>query len=125
MLAFTPTTLAAFAALLSVIRAAPIIPSTLSKRATSATIRPTDNNNVCLGVSNLSNGALVLEVACTQRGGLFNRWDISPGDNEVVRLSGLPAGSGDWCLDAGLDFTSGKENELKIWQCYPGLPQQR
>ncbi|KAJ9119941.1 hypothetical protein QFC24_005424 [Naganishia onofrii] len=125
MLAFTPTTLAAFAALLSVIRAAPIIPSTLSKRATSATIRPTDNNNVCLGVSNLSNGALVIEVACTQRGGLFNRWDISPGDNEVVRLSGLPADSGDWCLDAGLDFTSGKENELKIWQCYPGLPQQR
>ncbi|KAJ9113191.1 hypothetical protein QFC22_006030 [Naganishia vaughanmartiniae] len=127
MLSFNPTTLAVFTALLSSIRAAPVTPSTsLSKRATGATIRPTNIGDVCLGVAGgLSNGALLSQGACTQGGGFYNQWDISPGDNQVVRLSGLPAGSGDWCLDAGLDFTSGNRNDLKIWQCDPGLPQQR
>ncbi|KAJ9104627.1 hypothetical protein QFC21_002125 [Naganishia friedmannii] len=127
MLSFNPTSLAVFTAVLFFARAAPVTPSSpLYKRATTgATIRPTNKGNVCFGVSNLSNGALVIEGDCQQDTGLFNHWDISPGENQVVRISGLPAESGDWCLDAGLDFTSGSKNILKIWQCDPGLPQQR
>ena len=119
---FIPT---AFTALLTLAQAIPIAPMNLSKRAVGATIRPTYNNNVCLGVTALSNGAILTTGACTLGTGFYNQWDISPGDNQVVRLSNLPAGSGQWCLDAGLDFTSGGIVPLKIWQCYPGVPQQR
>jgi hypothetical protein len=125
MLSFNPTTLAVFTALLASTHAAPLTSSTLGKRATGALLQRTNGGRVCLGVSDLSNGALLTEGTCTTGTGFFNQWDLSPGDNQVVRLSGLPGGSGDWCLDAGLDFTSGNRNPLKIWQCYPGLPQQR
>lgn len=125
MLSLSSTTLAAFATLLSLVHAIPITPSTLNKRAVGATIRPTYSDTTCLGVTALSNGAILTTGTCTPGTGFFNQWDISPGDNTVVRLSSLPAGSGDWCLDAGLDFTSGSIIPLKIWQCYPGVPQQR
>ncbi|KAJ9113213.1 hypothetical protein QFC22_006055 [Naganishia vaughanmartiniae] len=130
MVAFNPTALAVFTALIAYTRASPITPSTFGKRnnqppAAGVTIRPTNNGTACLGVSELSNGALVSAQSCTQGTGFYNEWIVAPGDNEVVRLSGLPDGSGDWCLDAGLDFTSGNDNDLKIWQCFPGLPQQR
>lgn len=84
------------------------------------TIRPTFNSNTCLGVTELANGAYLSSGSCTPTTGFYSRWDIVPGDNQVVRLSGL-----NWCLDAGLDFNSGSIIALKIWQCYPGVPQQR
>jgi hypothetical protein len=84
------------------------------------TIRPTFNSNTCLGVTELANGAYLSSGSCTPTTGFYSRWDIVPGDNQVVRLSGL-----NWCLDAGLDFNSGSIISLKIWQCYPGVPQQR
>ncbi|KAJ9113027.1 hypothetical protein QFC22_006123 [Naganishia vaughanmartiniae] len=109
MLFFNPTNLVAFTTLLSVAHAIPITPppSPLAKRAIGATIRPTYSDTTCLGVTSLSNGVILTTGACTLGTGFYNQWDISPGDNPVVRLGGLPAGSGDWCLDAGLDFTSG------------------
>ncbi|KAJ9094266.1 hypothetical protein QFC21_006092 [Naganishia friedmannii] len=125
MMFFSPHALAGLATLLSLAHAIPITTSASHKRAVGATIRRTYSSTTCLGVTALSNGAILTTGVCTPGTGFYNQWDISPGDNQVVRLSGLPAGSGDWCLDAGLDFTSGSIIPVKIWQCYPGVPQQR
>ena len=113
----------ALTSFLSVTNAVPLV-HPIDKRAIGATLRPTNQPQTCIGVSSLANGAFLFSGPCDQAG-FYNKWDVSPGDNQVVKLSGLPAGSGDWCLDAGLDFTSGTIIGLKIWQCYPGVPQQR
>lgn len=120
------TVIATVIAIASFITFSEAVPLTHSsaKRAIGATLRPTNNDASCIGVTELANGAFLSSRPCTE-GGFYNKWDVSPGDNQVVRLSGLPAGSGDWCLDAGLDYTSGSIVGLKIWTCYPGLPQQR
>ncbi|KAJ9098959.1 hypothetical protein QFC19_006183 [Naganishia cerealis] len=108
MISFNPSALALLAALLSFTHALPVAPSTFIKRATSATIQTTGTVEACLGVSSLANGVILTSGVCTAgTPGFYNQWDISPGDNQVIRLSGLPQGSGDWCLDAGLDYTSG------------------
>lgn len=120
---FNIATIAALASLLTTTKAAPVV-HPIAKRAIGATIRPTNNDASCIGVTSLANGAFLSAGLCTDAS-FYNKWDISPGDNQVVRLSGLPAGSGDWCLDAGLDYNSGSITALKIWQCYPGVPQQR
>lgn len=124
MLSINAASALAFASLFTLGEAAPLTPSTHPTRAIGATLRPTNDAASCLGVTQLANGAYLSSRLCTE-GGFYNKWDVSPGDNQVVRLSGLPEGSGDWCLDAGLDYTSGSIVSLKIWQCYPGLPQQR
>lgn len=113
----------AIASLLSSTEAVPVV-HPIDKRAIGATLRPTNQPETCIGVVALSNGAPLSSRPCNEAS-FYNKWDVSPGDNQVVKLSGLPAGSGDWCLDAGLDFTSGSIVGLKIWQCFPGVPQQR
>jgi hypothetical protein len=123
MISFKTATVVALASLFTLSEAVPVAHS-IAKRAIGATLRPTNNANSCIGVTELANGAYLSSRPCDE-GGFYNKWDVSPGDNQVVRLSGLPAGSGDWCLDAGLDYNSGSIVALKIWTCYPGLPQQR
>ena len=123
MFTFNIVTALALASLLSTTEAVPVA-HPHAKRAIGATLRPTNQPETCIGVSSLANGAFLFSGPCNQAG-FYNKWDVSPGDNQVVKLSGLPSGSGDWCLDAGLDFTSGTIVGLKIWQCYPGVPQQR
>lgn len=123
MLSINVATVIVIASLFTVSEAVPLTHS-IAKRAIGATLRPTNNDASCIGVTELADGAYLSSRPCTE-GGFYNKWDVSPGDNQVVRLSGLPAGSGDWCLDAGLDYTSGSIVALKIWTCYPGVPQQR
>ncbi|KAJ9119935.1 hypothetical protein QFC24_005418 [Naganishia onofrii] len=100
----------------------------LLKRATGAHIASSVSPDFCVGVEELKDGAGLFTKNCTTNGAsstpvFYNKWDISPGNNQVVRLSGLPAGSGDFCLDAG--DLSGSLRSSKIWTCYPGLPQQQ
>ncbi|KAJ9113194.1 hypothetical protein QFC22_006033 [Naganishia vaughanmartiniae] len=101
---------------------------TVLKRATGALIASAVSPDFCVGVHELKDGAGLFTLNCTVNGAssspaFYNKWDISPGNNQVVRLSGLPAGSGDFCLDAG--DLSGSLRSSKIWTCYPGLPQQQ
>jgi hypothetical protein len=101
----------------------------LLKRATGVQISAAPGGaDYCIGVELLSNGAQVTNKNCTQFNPsstppFYNKWDISPGNNQGVRLSGLPAGSGDFCLDSG--GQSGSYPSAKIWTCYPGLPAQQ
>ncbi|KAJ9107967.1 hypothetical protein QFC20_003652 [Naganishia adeliensis] len=121
-------TLAAVAiALVSSAAAAPIESHpTVLKRALGALIA---SGSGCLGVEKLENGAGVgwnrncTTSTPTSSPPFYNRWDISPGNNEVIRLSGLPAGSGDFCMDSG--DLAGSYPPFKIWTCYPGLAAQQ
>jgi hypothetical protein len=126
---YTPSvgTLAAVAiGLLSPAAAAPIDSHpTVLKRAIGAQIV---SGSGCLGVEKLENGASVgWNRNCTTSNPtssppFYNSWDISPG-NGVIRLSGLPAGSGDFCMDSG--DLAGSYPPFKIWTCYPGLAAQQ
>jgi hypothetical protein len=83
---------------------------------------------MCIGVEVLENGAQVVQKNCTDFNPnsatpFYNQWDIVPGNNQVVRLSGLPEGSGDFCLDSG--DSMGWYPAAKIWTCYPGMPGQQ
>ncbi|KAJ9107966.1 hypothetical protein QFC20_003651 [Naganishia adeliensis] len=70
------------------------------KRAIGAQISAAPGGaDFCLGVELLENGA------------------------RSCRLSGLPSGSGDFCLDSG--DSVGSYPPAKIWTCYPGLPAQQ
>ncbi|KAJ9104624.1 hypothetical protein QFC21_002122 [Naganishia friedmannii] len=114
--------------LVALVNAAPIEEHpALLKRATGALIASSVSPDFCVGVEELKDGAGLFTKNCTINGAssspvFYNKWDISPGNNQVVRLSGLLAGSGDFCLDAG--DLSGSLRSSKIWTCYPGLPQQ-
>lgn len=99
----------------------------LFKRAIGAQIGLAVSPQDCIGVTELKDGALIDRRDCTLFNStssppFYNKWDISPGNNQVVRLSGLPAGSGDFCLDSDV---SGQFPIAKIWTCYPGVPQQQ
>ncbi|KAJ9113188.1 hypothetical protein QFC22_006027 [Naganishia vaughanmartiniae] len=102
----------------------------LLKRTTGALITSTIAPDFCIGVEELKEGAALVTKNCmvletsgdSSTPAFYYKWDIAPGNNQVVRLSGLPAGSGDFCLDAG--DLSGDMRSGKIWTCYPGLPQQ-
>lgn len=105
---------------------APVDSAPLAKRATGAQI--SSSPDFCIGVELLSNGARVTDKNCTtfnpsSTPPFYNKWDIVPGNNQVVRLSGLPPGSGDFCLDSG--DSVGSFPPAKIWTCYPGLPAQQ
>lgn len=117
-------------ALANIANAAPLEshPAVL-KRATGVQISAAPGGaDYCIGVELLQNGAQVTNKNCTQFNPsstppFYNKWDISPGNNQGVRLSGLPAGSGDFCLDSG--GQSGSYPSAKIWTCYTGLPAQQ
>jgi hypothetical protein len=99
----------------------------LSKRAIGAQIGLAVSPQDCIGVTELKDGALIDRRDCTLFNStssppFYNQWDISPGNNQVVRLSGLPTGGGDFCLDSDV---SGQFPTAKIWTCYPGVPQQQ
>ncbi|EKD05550.1 carbohydrate-binding module family 13 protein/putative endo-1,3-beta-glucanase [Trichosporon asahii var. asahii CBS 8904] len=51
--------------------------------------------------------------------GPYNNWTY--GQNQVIKWVS-PYNQGDFCFDAGLEPKDG--TRLKIWQCYPGAPQQ-
>lgn len=117
-------------ALVNLANAAPLESHpTILKRATGAQISATPGGaDSCLDVELLENGARVSNKNCTQFNPsstppFYNKWDISFGNNQVVRLSGLPSGSGDFCLDSG--DSVGSYPPAKIWTCYPGLPAQQ
>lgn len=83
---------------------------------------------MCIGVESLENGAQVVEKSCSaahpaSSTPFYNQWDIVPGNNQVVRLTGLPEGSGEFCLDAG--DSERWYPAAKIWSCYPGMPGQQ
>jgi hypothetical protein len=83
---------------------------------------------VCIGVDELKDGAKLANRDCTTSNAtttppFYDRWDIVPGNNQVVRLSGLPAGVGPFCMDS--DVGGQPYPNAKIWTCYPGVPQQQ
>lgn len=83
---------------------------------------------VCIGVDELKDGAKLANRNCTESNPatsppFYNKWDIVPGNNQVVRLSGLPFGVGPFCLDS--DVAGQPYPNAKIWTCYPGVPQQQ
>jgi hypothetical protein len=97
----------------------------LQKRATG--VRISDGRR-CVGVESPGNGAYVSIRDCASFNEMsdppfYNRWDISPGNNDGIRLSGLPAGSGDFCLDSG--DRAGSYPPSKVWTCYSGLAAQQ
>jgi hypothetical protein len=121
------TSISTFIHLTGLSNAAPIeTHATLLKRATGVQISASPD--FCIGVEVLANGARVTDKNCTTFGPtsnppFYNKWDISPGNNQGVKLSGIPAGSGDFCLDSGDSL--GSYPPAKIWKCYPGLPAQQ
>jgi hypothetical protein len=83
---------------------------------------------VCIGVDELKDGAKLSKKDCATHNAasnppFYNKWDIVPGNNQVVMLSGLPSGVGPFCLDS--DVAGQPFPNAKIWTCYPGVPQQQ
>lgn len=116
-----------FTALASTAHATPV-PSHRSQLRRPISARISSSPDMCIGVELLENGAQVFEKNCTNSNPngttpFYNQWDIVPGNNQVVRLSGLPERSGDFCLDSG-DSTRWYP-AAKIWTCYPGMPGQQ
>ena len=100
---------------------------TLTKRAPGSTI---GFNGLCLGVESLADGARVATKDCNNFNAgsnppFYNRWEIAAGNNDGVKLVGLPAGSNDFCLDSG-DLNGDFSNDaVKIWSCFSGNPNQQ
>jgi hypothetical protein len=94
----------------------------------SVNARSSSSPDMCIGVEILQNGAQVIDENCTSFNPtssppFHNQWEIVPGNNQVVRLSGLPEGSGNLCLDSG--DSMGWYPAAKVWTCYPGMPGQQ
>lgn len=100
---------------------------TLTKRAPGSTI---GFNGLCVGVESLADGARVATKDCNDFNAgsnppFYNRWEIASGNNDGVKLVGLPAGSNDFCLDSG-DLNGDFSNDAaKIWSCFSGNPNQQ
>jgi hypothetical protein len=111
MISYTALTL--FAVLTQAVVGSPIESRAIEKRATNTLIRSGRNGQcLSLGVGAIQNGARLTTTNCKDA----TRWDISPGSGSVL-ISGSP-----YALDAGVP--QGNNNPAKIWQSYPGSPQQ-
>jgi hypothetical protein len=102
---------------------APVNPhATLGKRASGVTI---GHNGLCLGVESLKDGARLAEKDCKSFGvdsnpPFYNQWDIVPGNNDGLKLSGTS-----FALDSG-DLTGSYEQDLaKIWTSFRGSAAQQ
>ena len=91
-----------------------VVASPLNKRYTNSVIQ-SGRNGQCLslpaGVS-ASNGVGLVTTSCNTA----TRWDINPGSGSVI-VSGT-----NFALDAGVP--QGNNAIAKVWQSYPGSPQQ-
>jgi hypothetical protein len=103
--------------------AAPVSPhATLSKRATGVNI---GHKGLCLGVESLKDGARLSEKDCKFFGvdsnpPFYNRWDITPGNNDGIKISGT-----NFVLDSG-DLTGSYDQDLaKIWTSFKGIAAQQ
>lgn len=103
--------------------AVPVSPhATLSKRASGVTI---SHNGLCLGIESPKDGARLSEKDCKSFGvdsnpPFYNRWDIVPGNNDGLKLSGS-----NFVLGSG-DLTGSYEQDLaKIWTQFKGIAAQQ
>ena len=106
---FTYTALTLFAVLSQAVMGSPI-----EKRATNTVIR-SGRNGQCLSLPSgvqPANGVQLVTRDCNTA----TRWDISPGSGSVI-----VTGTG-FALDAGVP--EGNNMIAKVWQSYPGSPQQ-
>jgi hypothetical protein len=71
-----------------------------------------------VGPSDLANGDATTLVPCTGSYGYYTAWWISPGENPSVSL-----GHEKFCLDAGATLEN--KGPARVWQCSPGLRQQK
>jgi hypothetical protein len=107
MLTYTALTL--FAVLSQAVMGSPI-----EKRATNTVIR-SGRNGQCLSLPSgvqPANGVQLVTRDCNSA----TRWDISPGSGSVI-VTGT-----NFALDAGVP--QGNNMNAKVWQSYPGSPQQ-
>ncbi|KAF8874250.1 ricin B lectin domain-containing protein [Gymnopilus junonius] len=86
----------------------------------SLNIHPNGDNSKCVGILGgvYANGSAVDIYDCN--GSNTQKW----GWNGNALTSVNPADGSRWCLDAGVQSTWTNGLKMKIWQCFPTLPQQ-
>lgn len=98
----------------------------IERRATGVQIHPNGDISQCLQVQTYSKGVQdpsqvandsPLSVGACGAPGTFSAFDISYGDQLSVKLTGS-----NLCFDAGSN--PGNNGIMKLYTCYPGLPQQ-
>ncbi|KAJ9116984.1 hypothetical protein QFC22_004642 [Naganishia vaughanmartiniae] len=95
-----------------------VLASPLKRAPASYNIHASGAPNLCLGTTTTpANGVVLYNIPCTTAPGspkAYLDFTFEPTIPGVFQLTGT-----NFCIDAGLNF-----NELKLWTCYPGAPQQ-
>ncbi|KAF8874246.1 carbohydrate-binding module family 13 protein, partial [Gymnopilus junonius] len=83
-------------------------------------IHPNFDNSKCVGIlgGTYADGTAVDMFDCN--GSNTQKWQW----NANTLTSVNPADGSHWCLDAGDESTWTNGQKMKIWQCFPSLPQQ-
>ncbi|RSH80687.1 hypothetical protein EHS25_007165 [Saitozyma podzolica] len=120
-LMWTTGLLAVLALVSAVPRLQDVVPRGLAPGfdSNAVTLSPANQPNMCLGTADPpGNDVELYLIPCDTTESFWGAWDIQPGNNPSVRLSGT-----NFCLDAGaLPMNNGP---AKLYTCYPGLSQQQ
>jgi hypothetical protein len=85
----------------------------------AVTLSPANQENFCLGtIQAPGNDVALYLIPCNTDQTFWGAWEIQPGDNPTVKLSGT-----NFCLDAGAPPMN--NGPAKLYTCFPGVPQQR
>jgi hypothetical protein len=87
----------------------------------SVNIHPNGDNSKCVGIlgGTYADGTAVDIYDCN--GSASQKWSFT-GNFSLQSVN--PTDGSQWCLDAGDQSTWANGLKMKVWQCFPNLPQQ-
>jgi hypothetical protein len=109
-------------AALALVAVLPVLASPIQKRFTGVRLRA-GRTNTCLSLSQQASpksGSNLILDDCA--GPSVSLWDISPGSGSVVLANLRGDDESVLALDAGIPLAN--NTRAKLWQSFPGAPQQ-